>query len=112
MKNVKVHSIRFAAHPFVVVPGAASRIIVGSNAAMFRTTTYVANLTARSFGASGIRFASTFKSAYDKTVAERAAMGIVPKPLDPKQCADLVSANSSSVSCGLTSCVVPPMWRC
>mmetsp|Transcript_19515 Transcript_19515/g.47879 ORF Transcript_19515/g.47879 Transcript_19515/m.47879 type:complete len:933 (-) Transcript_19515:493-3291(-) len=37
------------------------------------------------------RFASTFKETYDKTVAERAAMGIVPKALDAKQCADLVA---------------------
>lgn len=31
-----------------------------------------------------------FKANYDKLVAERAAMGIVPKPLDAQQCADLV----------------------
>jgi len=36
------------------------------------------------------RFASTFKEEYEKHVAERAAQGIVPKPLSPKQCSDLV----------------------
>jgi hypothetical protein len=37
-----------------------------------------------------ISFLVQFKANYDKLVAERAAMGIVPKPLDAQQCADLV----------------------
>jgi hypothetical protein len=37
----------------------------------------------------GVRNASTFKVAYEKHVAERAAMGIVPKPINAQQMAEL-----------------------
>ena len=45
---------------------------------------------ARLVSAQGLRFASTFKTNYDGMVAERAATGIVPKPLDAEQTSKLV----------------------
>ena len=45
---------------------------------------------ARLISAQGLRFASTFKTNYDGMVAERATMGIVPKPLDAEQTGKLV----------------------
>jgi len=38
----------------------------------------------------GIRNASSFKTAYEEHVSERTKQGVVPKPIDAKQCAELV----------------------
>uniref|UniRef100_A0A7S0XPQ8 Aconitate hydratase B n=1 Tax=Hemiselmis andersenii TaxID=464988 RepID=A0A7S0XPQ8_HEMAN len=77
-KAVPVMAMRKMSHgtPFT------SKSSVGHMAAM--------RSASRGTNPEGIRFASTFKAEYDKLVAERASMGVVPKPLDAQQCADLV----------------------